>query len=81
LPQELKDEIFRLYFEATKGRRTLDYYADSSEEEYFAQGVEAYVSEEKLPDQKITNGHTRKELQQRDPALYNFIQKLAQVEK
>jgi tetratricopeptide (TPR) repeat protein len=81
LPQELKDEIFRLYFEATKNRRTLDYYADSNEQEYFAQGVEAYVSEEKLPDQKITNGHTRKELQQRDPALYNFIQKLAQVEK
>jgi tetratricopeptide (TPR) repeat protein len=81
LPQELKDEIFRLYFEATKNRRTLDYYADSNEQEYFAQGVEAYVSEEKLPDQKITNGHTRKELQLRDPALYNFIQKLAQGEK
>ena len=79
LPQELKDEIFRLYFEATKNRRTLDYYADSNEQEYFAQGVEAYVSEEKLPDQKITHGHTRKELQQRDPDLYIFIKKLAQV--
>jgi hypothetical protein len=42
---------------------------------------EAYVSEEKLPDQKIASGHTRKELQQRDPALYIFIQKLAQVEQ
>jgi len=79
LPQELQDEIFRLYFEAKKNHRTLDFYADSNEHEYFAQGVEAYVSEEKLPDQKIANGHTRKELQQRDPALYNFIQKLAQV--
>ena len=79
LPQELQDEIFRLYLEATKNHRTLDYYADSNEQEYFAQGVEAYVSEEKLPDQKITSGHTRKELQRRDPALYNFIQKLAKV--
>lgn len=79
LPRELKDEILRLYLEAKKNRRTLDYYADSNEHEYFAQGVEAYVSEEKLPDQKNTNGHTRKELQQRDPALYIFIQKLAQA--
>ena len=77
----MKDEIHRLYLEAKKNRWTLDWYADLNEYEYFAQGVEAYVSEEKLPDQKITNGHTRKELQQRDPALYNFIQKLAQVEK
>ena len=64
-----------------RNHRTLDYYADSNDHEYFAQGVEAYVSEEKLPDQKIASGHTRKELQQRDPALYIFIQKLAQVEQ
>ena len=44
--------------------------------EYFAQGVEAYVSEEKLSDQKITSGHTCRELQQRDPELYEFIRKL-----
>jgi len=31
LPRELKDEILRLYLEAKKNRRTLDYYADLGE--------------------------------------------------
>lgn len=77
MPAELKDEIKRLYADAKKERRTLDFYADSNEMEYFGQGVEAYVSEEKLPDQKTTYGHTRRELRQRDPALHDFIEKLA----
>lgn len=78
MPAELKDQIKSLYADAQKERRTLDFYADSNDLEYFAQGVEAYVSEAKLPDQKTTYGHTRRELQQRDPALYEFIRKLDQ---
>jgi hypothetical protein len=39
--------------------------------------VEAYVSGEKLPDQKVTYGHTRAELRERDPDLYAFIAALA----
>ncbi len=76
LPQDLKAEITRLYEQGKKARRTLDFYSDSNEMEYFAVGLEAYVSEEKLPDQKITYGHTRKELLERDPALYALIEKL-----
>lgn len=76
LPEELKAEIMGLYQKGKQERRTLDFYSDANEMEYFAVGVEAYVSEAKLPDQKITYGHTRKELLERDPALYALIEKL-----
>lgn len=76
LPKNLRNEITRLYTSAKKARKTLDFYSDANENEYFAVGVEAYVSEYKLADQKITYGHTRSELQKVDPELYNFIAKL-----
>ena len=84
LPNNLRSEITRLYNEAKKTRRTLDFYSDANENEYFAVGVEAYVSEYKLADQKITYGHTRRELLETDPDLYRFIadlNKLAPMEK
>lgn len=76
LPDDLKQEITALYAKGKAERRTLDFYSDANEMEYFAVGVEAYVSEAKLPDQKITYGHTRQALRQRDPALYAFIERL-----
>ncbi len=80
LTEEQRSEIKRLFSKAKKERRTLDFYANFNEWEYFAVGVEAYVSEEKLADQKLAYGHTRKELQERDPNLYNFIESLAKQE-
>jgi hypothetical protein len=76
LPKSLRSKITRLYTSAKKTRKTLDFYSDANENEYFAVGVEAYVSEYKLPDQKITYGHTRSELQRVDPDLYEFIASL-----
>lgn len=76
LPDEMKNEIRRLYNQARQARRTLDFYSDANEFEYFAVGVEAFVSEEKLADQKITYGHTRQELKDKDPDLYDFITRL-----
>ncbi len=76
LPKDLRDEIRRLFDKAKKERLTLDFYADFNEFEYFATGVEAYVSEGKLADQKIAYGHTRAELRTRDPDLYRFIERL-----
>jgi peptidylprolyl isomerase len=76
LTEKQRKEIKRLFIKAKKERRTLDFYADFNEWEYFAVGVEAYVSEEKLADQKLAYGHTRKELLERDPDLYNFIEGL-----
>lgn len=79
LPKNLRNEITRLYSKAKKERKTLDFYSDANENEYFAVGVEAYVSEYKLPDQKITYGHTKSELQKVDPELYKFIARLNQL--
>jgi tetratricopeptide (TPR) repeat protein len=66
-------EIRRLYEKARRGGRTLDYYAAANEDEYFAQGYEALISESKRPSAGITGRHTRHELLARDPELYNFL--------
>ncbi len=76
LPAEIQSEIDRLYAKAKAERLTLDFYSDTNVMEYFAVGVEAYVSEDKLADQKIAYGHTRRELLERDPDLYKLIEKL-----
>jgi tetratricopeptide (TPR) repeat protein len=76
LPAEIQAEVDRLYAKAKAERLTLDFYSDTNVMEYFAVGVEAYVSEDKLADQKIAYGHTRKELRERDPDLYKLIEKL-----
>lgn len=74
LSPEEKQEVKRLFIQAKKEGRTLDYYADMNEFEYLAQGLEAYASLEKLPDQKDTMGHTRSELKKKDPALFRFVE-------
>jgi tetratricopeptide (TPR) repeat protein len=76
LPKDVQDEINALYDKAKTERKTLDFYSDANVAEYFAVGVEAYVSEEKLADQKIAYGHTRRELLERDPDLYRLIERL-----
>jgi tetratricopeptide (TPR) repeat protein len=73
---ELK-EIRRLYESARREGRTLDYYAAGNEDEYFAQGYEAFISESKRPAAGITGRHTRYELLTRDPELYRFLVNLA----
>ncbi len=80
LSKKHREEIKWLFLKAKKERKTLDFYADFNEWEYFAVGVEAYVSEEKLADQKIGYGHTRQELLEKDPDLYYFIESLGNLE-
>lgn len=62
-----------LYRQAMARRCCLDYYAASNEAEYFAQGVEAFLSLAKRPGGETTHGHTRFELKRVDPALYDFV--------
>ena len=62
-----------LYRTAMREHLYLDYYAASNEAEYFAQGVEAYVSLAKRPGGETTHGHTRFELLRVDPELHDFI--------
>ena len=54
----------------------LDYYAAANEEEYFAQGYEAFISARKRPSAGVTGRHTRHELLARDPEFYKFLVKL-----
>lgn len=74
-----KDEaktIKNLYEQARREARTLDYYAAANEFEYFAQGYEAFISDEKRPSAGITARHTNSELLMRDPDLHAFLMKL-----
>jgi tetratricopeptide (TPR) repeat protein len=70
--------ITDLYCRAKQQRRCLDYYAESDEAEYFAQGVEAWFSLVKAAGQPVTHGHTRFELERKDPELAMFISRIAE---
>jgi Flp pilus assembly protein TadD len=65
--------VTKLYLSARAADRCLDYYAASSEGEYFAQGYEALVSPAKSPWRHSLRGHTRAELAGRDPPLFRFL--------
>jgi hypothetical protein len=64
-----------LYANAKKKDLFLDDYAASRYTEYFAQGVEAYLSETKTDTWKYWK-HTKKELEAKDPGLAAFIKSL-----
>jgi hypothetical protein len=76
LSESQQKEVDRLYAEATRGARFLDYYAASNVDEYFAQGYEAFVSPLKRGCLTETARHTRTELAERDPPLYEFLWKI-----
>jgi tetratricopeptide (TPR) repeat protein len=69
--------IRRLYENAMREDRGLDYYAETDEYEYFAQGYEAFIAEVKRPATGATARHTKRELLQRDPELHRFLEGLA----
>jgi len=66
-------EVAALYGRAVARNLCLDYYAASNEDEYFAQGYEAFVSVLKRGCLPETARHTRRELAWRDPALHDFL--------
>jgi tetratricopeptide (TPR) repeat protein len=72
-PANLRKQVDTLYKRARSEGRCLDYYAASNVDEYFAQGYEALVSHVKRGCQRDTARHTRKELQEKDPAFYAFL--------
>lgn len=75
---ELQARIEALYAAARERNAAtrhgfLDYYAAHNSAEYFAQGIEAYVSLYKRVAAGDTGRHTRFELARVDPDLYEFI--------
>ncbi|MEW6127040.1 MAG: tetratricopeptide repeat protein [Acidobacteriota bacterium] len=75
------NRLRKLYQTAVREGRALDYYAESDELEYFAQGYEAFIAEIKRPATGMTARHTRQELIARDPDLYGFIEGLTRREQ
>ncbi|MFO0932202.1 MAG: hypothetical protein U1E39_05780 [Planctomycetota bacterium] len=73
LPAEQQARVGELYRAAVASNACLDYYAASNEDEYFAQGYEAFVSVLKRGCLPETARHTRRELARRDPALHDFL--------
>jgi hypothetical protein len=65
-----------MYERARREGLTLDFYAAANEYEYFAQGYEAFVSQQKRPSAGITARHTNQELLTRDPELHAFLMNL-----
>jgi len=73
---EDQSEISRLYERAKKEGRCLDYYAAENEQEYFAQGYEAFVSPFKRPTSSETSKNTRADLEEKDPDFYGFLRRV-----
>ena len=70
--------IVRLYNNAVKNGKALDYYAAANYREYFAQGCEAFISLYKPHKNLLYNdpiAHTKFELLKKDPELFMFIKK------
>ncbi len=75
--KEQKEKISELYEKAKKDSKFLDYYAGSNDFEYFAQGVEAYNSQQGKLTLKATAKNTIEFLKEKDKELYDFIDKIA----
>lgn len=71
-----KSTILELYMKAKKNNKFMDYYSESNEYEYFAQGVEAYISNQGKNTLKDTSKNTRQLLFDTDKDLYFFIENL-----
>lgn len=68
--------VEKLYQNAIKENRIMDYYAETNAHEYFAQGFDAYISPYKPHKYILYNSplaHTVYELMDKDPDLYKFI--------
>jgi hypothetical protein len=76
-PHELA-KLNQLYSTAKDKNLYLDDYAAQNKAEYFAQGVEAYLSESKGADTWKYSRHTKEELETKDPDLAAFIKSLMQ---
>ena len=70
-------KLEKLFKNAVKKDKALDYYAANNSMEYFAQGVEAYNSPYKPHrDLRDDTVNTKYELMVRDPELYKFVEKV-----
>ena len=74
-------EIRAHYYQAMKENRTLDYYSQNNEHEYFAQTYPAYFEPVKVHPQDFKSMNTTNDLQTKDPEMYAFIDRLVKKER
>jgi hypothetical protein len=73
--------IRALYYQAMKEKRTLDYYSQNNESEYFAQTYPAYFEPVKVHPLDFKSMNTRSDLMEKDPAMYQFLDRLIKKER
>jgi Flp pilus assembly protein TadD len=74
-------EIRAHYYTAMKEKRTLDYYSQNNESEYFAQTYPAYFEPVKVHPLDFKSMNTTNDLKTKDPGMYAFLDKLVKKEK
>lgn len=73
--------IRSLYYNAMENKRTLDYYSQNNESEYFAQTYPAYFETVKVHPLDFKSMNTHAALITKDPDMYYFLDSLIQKEK
>jgi predicted Zn-dependent protease len=73
--------IRALYYQAMKEKRTLDYYSQNNESEYFAQTYPAYFEPVKVHPLDFKSMNTTSDLKNKDPEMYRFIDQLVKKER
>jgi len=73
--------IRALYYNAMKEKRTLDYYSQNNESEYFAQTYPAYFEPVKVHPLDFKSMNTTSDLKKKDPEMYRFIDHLVKKER
>lgn len=74
-------EIRALYYQAMKEKRTLDYYSQNNESEYFAQTYPAYFEAIKVHPLDFKSMNTSSDLLKKDPKMYQFLDQLVKKEQ
>jgi tetratricopeptide (TPR) repeat protein len=69
------------YYKAMAEHRTLDYYSQNNESEYFAQTYPAYFEPVKVHPLDFKSMNTRSDLMAKDPDMYQFIDGLVKKQK
>ncbi len=73
-------KIRSLYNNAMKEKRTLDYYSQNNESEYFAQTYPAYFEPIKVHPNDFKSMNTTNDLKTKDPDMYAFLDQLVKKE-
>ncbi|WP_395803349.1 tetratricopeptide repeat protein [Daejeonella sp.] len=73
--------IRALYYQAMTEKRTLDYYSQNNESEYFAQTYPAYFEPIKVHPLDFKSMNTSSDLMKKDPKMYQFLDQLIKKER